>query len=306
MSAAPEVTVCIPTFRRERELLVAVRSARRELGRSGEIIVGNDGPSFGPELDRTLQELNVRVIEAGHVGQGANNNRLFQHARGEWVILLHDDDWLTEGALEFMLLAARASGADVVYGKQLLADAGGRLRDVAAAEALNHFYYRSETYNGAALPPSAAALVQQFPNDGFMLKAGLAKSVRFLERRDIGTDRLVDFEYGLRLARAARKFCFLDAFTAVYRESADSVKSSSTFPLYIWPIVRSYQVLERESWAKVVALRRIAPKIVPAMVRKLGRATAASFVWGESFPFGRCHPQRLKSLRHCLRLSRQF
>lgn len=71
-----------------------------------EVVVLDSGSSDGtPELARSL---GARVVETGWPGFVAQKNRALEEARGDWVLSLDADEWLTD--------AARASLADLLSG----------------------------------------------------------------------------------------------------------------------------------------------------------------------------------------------
>ena len=229
-------------------------------------------------------------------GQSANINRLFYEAKGDWILLLHDDDWLLPGAIEALLSAVIRENADIAYGKQRLATADGTLLPERTADKPNSDYYRTSRFEGTVLSPRAAALVQQFPNDGFLVRAAVAKSIRYKERTEIHTDRSVDYDYALRLCERITRACYVDRFTAAYRVSITAVSKKGFVARYLWPVIVGYNVEDSDIWAKRVAMRRTAHKIVPAIKAEEGRLAAAKFVLSSGFPFSWRSLQKWKSL----------
>lgn len=115
-TAAPKVTIAIPTFRRPDVLLEAVASA---LGQRTDVpfevlIVDNDpDPAASAAIIASLPSSPAHplryCVNATNIGMFGNWNRCIELARGEWVTLLNDDDLLRPDYLQRMmaLLAKR-------------------------------------------------------------------------------------------------------------------------------------------------------------------------------------------------------
>jgi glycosyltransferase involved in cell wall biosynthesis len=108
-ATTPVVTVAIPTYRREEMLLEALVSA---LDQDVEIpieiiIVDNDPDSRGnvmSSVDLSTSRHSVRYyVNDANLGMFGNWNQCIALARGRWVTLLHDDDWLAPTFVSTML-----------------------------------------------------------------------------------------------------------------------------------------------------------------------------------------------------------
>lgn len=111
-----EVSVVITT--RDRPLLAeeAIMSVLAQSVPAHEVVVVDDGSSDAnrARLQRFAMRLNVRVIFQDNSYLGAARNRGLQETSSEWILFLDDDDTLVPTALEDLLSAAFASGADAV------------------------------------------------------------------------------------------------------------------------------------------------------------------------------------------------
>jgi glycosyltransferase len=105
----PLVTIAIPTYQREEMLLEALVSA---LAQDAEIpleiiVVDNDPHSHGnvmSRVDLSLSRHAVRYyVNDANLGMFGNWNQCIALARGRWITLLHDDDWLAPAFLSSML-----------------------------------------------------------------------------------------------------------------------------------------------------------------------------------------------------------
>ena len=91
-------SVIIPTYNREAFLLDAVRSAVNASPEHTEIIVVNDGTNFSERTKSVLGTLNVSIVKTdGGVGAGGARNHGANHATGQWLLFLDDDDLIAAG-----------------------------------------------------------------------------------------------------------------------------------------------------------------------------------------------------------------
>jgi glycosyltransferase involved in cell wall biosynthesis len=91
----PSVSVVIPLFNKEKEVLRAVNSVLSQTISDFEIIVVNDGSTDkGPDLVRAIQDPRIKVIDQENVGVSAARNRGITESRAELIAFLDaDDEW---------------------------------------------------------------------------------------------------------------------------------------------------------------------------------------------------------------------
>ena len=118
---APRFTIVIPTYKKTALLALAVRSALAQPGNDYQVLVVDDEGRPGEDTGtaRQMRELaDERLLyyaNRQNLGLFANWNRCFELAQGEWVVMLHDDDMLTEDYLANMRRALDAAPeADLV------------------------------------------------------------------------------------------------------------------------------------------------------------------------------------------------
>lgn len=226
------ISVCIPTCNRPEHVEQALQSVLRQEPEPFEIVVGDD--SSNKETTRLMR----RYMEDGasieylwnepSLGQSKNVARLFREAQGDFIVLLHDDDRLLDGALD-TLLSCFQNHLDVVaaYGKQQLISDAGAVKWEETKD-LNENYFRTEKYAGAQPSNLRSAILQQFPNDAYMVRAETAKQVGY-EYPNAGN--AVDFAFGIKLARSTDgDFYLTNSFTSQYRRSEDSVARGGEKP----------------------------------------------------------------------------
>lgn len=105
---APRVSIVVPTFRRPALLAETLDSVLSQVDFTDfEIdVVDNDAESASPETEALIRRLaspRVRYFRnQRNLGMTGNWNRGILLARGEWITLLHDDDWLSPRFLKRM------------------------------------------------------------------------------------------------------------------------------------------------------------------------------------------------------------
>jgi glycosyltransferase involved in cell wall biosynthesis len=133
MSAMPRVTVVIPTFNRLAMLLEAVRSALAQGYGSMEVLVSDNASEDGTREAMAAFAADPRfryIRNPTNLGMVGNwRSAVFEHARGEFFVLLSDDDLLLDpGYLaKAMALVDRNPGLVMVYADgYILDEASGR------------------------------------------------------------------------------------------------------------------------------------------------------------------------------------
>jgi glycosyltransferase involved in cell wall biosynthesis len=277
------ISICIPTYRRRDLLREAIRSGLLHQHRPIEILVGDDSPSNEAEAMVLSSEqkagVEIRYLwNRRSLGQANNINHLYREARGEYAILLHDDDRLLPGAVDvFVRCCAQNPGVDAIYGKQILIAADGQplLKD---SEKLNSDYRRTNDHEGSILSPIEAGLLQQFPNDGFLIKTELARQVPLQAREVVG--ETCDFDFGVRLGLIAKRFYFVNQFTAEYRLTGEQLSANMKHE-HLFRLVEEYPVPPESEWARGIALSRLAPQAILEYVAT-GKRTKAMRVYMSS------------------------
>ena len=106
---SPFITIAIPTYKRSDLLKEAIDSALNlECEWYYEILVVDNNPQRGDETETLMHLYSEEACisyykNAENVGMVNNWNRLYELAKGKWVVMLHDDDMLRPDFLKKML-----------------------------------------------------------------------------------------------------------------------------------------------------------------------------------------------------------
>ncbi len=283
------VSICVPTCNRPALLCAAIRSCMVQTRKPDCIIVGDD--SLSDDSERAVLDLSretgVRIDYRRNLvrlGQNENINSLFDRATTSHLILLHDDDELLPNAVEDLLLCWREhTELTAAFGKQYVMSHDGVV-DLPGSVGLNAAYFRTSERAGMQRNDWEVGLLQQFPNDGYMILTSAARLIRWRREDEVGAGG--DFDFGFRLGLNCHGFYFLDKFTMKYRltesDSMSNAASSDT-------ALKSYLVLAdfkfSSSLAEAIRSRRMAemaPRAVMQAVRRRELGLAWRIYWSKA------------------------
>lgn len=101
----PKITIAIPTFKRAELLKDAIRSALNQDDFDNyDVIVVDNNPDRDDETEKLLRSYDDPRLSyyknSKNLGMVDNWNRLYVLAKGDWVVMLHDDDLLLPNFLK--------------------------------------------------------------------------------------------------------------------------------------------------------------------------------------------------------------
>jgi len=275
-----------------------VESALRQTYPDVEVIIGDDSPDT-ESLDRVAPLLAQRPRRVEYVkndpplGQVDNVNRLFGMARGDRLVLLHDDDVLLPDALQ-RLNEAWTQDTVIAFGTQQMISADGMLLPDETS-ILNDTYYRMPRDAHVQSAALESALLQRIPNDGFMVKTVAAQATGYRHESDVGV--YCDLDFNLRLTATGQwgRAVFIDSFVSQYRLSEDSISGSIVAHRYEHPRASVVMYEKAESLAlprslesaRKVLLRRLAGKAVKGYALSGRRLRALRIFFSDSYPMSR-------------------
>jgi glycosyltransferase involved in cell wall biosynthesis len=116
----PLVSVCIPTYNRPNLLAQALDSIRQQDYPKIEVVLVDDGSTM-PEAVEFLNSLkpefeskNWQIIRQENQYVGAALNNAVRHARGEYLLIMGDDNLAMPNEVSTFVLAAQKTGADIL------------------------------------------------------------------------------------------------------------------------------------------------------------------------------------------------
>ncbi|MEM1304410.1 MAG: glycosyltransferase family 2 protein, partial [Planctomycetota bacterium] len=243
----------------------AVESVVRQEYRPLEIIVGDDSPTPAAEnvVAAALESSGIAVRYRSHtpsLGQSGNVNDLFARARGEYLVLLHDDDFLLPGAVSALVAPTiEDAGVRLVFGMQRLVRNDGVDLGDQAADGLNRNYHRTREAAGVQPSTLAAGLRKQIPNNGYLVASDAARQTGYRSRELVGD--VCDTDFGIRLGKLlGRDSCCLIAHDTVAMRLSDrsitsrGIVATSAF----FDFVEGLDVPPEDEPAKAACLRSFA------------------------------------------------
>lgn len=106
----PFISICIPAYKRVDYLKRLLLSIRQQTYSNFEVIITDD--SDDESVEKLIKECNIKQTvsycrNSPALGTPANWNLALSKAKGEWIKIMHDDDWFSENeSLEYFAKAA--------------------------------------------------------------------------------------------------------------------------------------------------------------------------------------------------------
>src|SRR5690606_9522045 len=114
---APRVSIVMANYNGAAHIAAAVRSVLRQTETSLELIVSDDGSDDDSlACARAAADGDPRLVVVGakrRSGPAAARNRALAVARGGWLAIVDNDDYIEPGRLARLIDAAEADGADI-------------------------------------------------------------------------------------------------------------------------------------------------------------------------------------------------
>jgi hypothetical protein len=218
------LAVLVTTYRRPSQLAVNLQSILDAGLQPVEVVVGDDSGDTGTQ--RVCAEFEPRLpltrLELGGRGFASNVRSLLLHVSAEWLLILHDDNFLTGDHRP--LLALLDDDCDLLFTDHHVALDDGSI-DEARSDANSHKYGRTQLRDGPQSEVLRIAFGQVMATDGFYVRREIACAV--LPRPAFG--HVADYiwllevfllhEAGLRLRYHAQRMF-------AYRLSADGITAT--------------------------------------------------------------------------------
>jgi len=222
MADGPLVSIGIPTFRREAYLQEAIDSALAQRDPRIEVLVSDDGSSEAIRKvaeDAASKDPRVRYWRNPEtLGLAGNWNAIAARARGEFVVLIGDDDRLLPDFVSH-LIGAAMGGADVAFSDHWLIDAAGQRLEDATREQSRR--YARDQMPAGTVDAEAYVWRNSIPACASLIRAEVLRRLKF--REDLNTPEV---ELFARLALEGGKFVFVPGFVMEYRVHEGSITTS--------------------------------------------------------------------------------
>jgi glycosyltransferase involved in cell wall biosynthesis len=135
-AALPSFTVVTPNYNMGSYLASTIESVLRNLGPDDEYLI-IDGGSTDSSLDviRSYESRLSGWVSEPDVGYADAVAKGFRRARGQYLCWVNSGDLLLEGALDNAKKALERTGADLIFGDDLLIDEDGKILQVTNGHA---------------------------------------------------------------------------------------------------------------------------------------------------------------------------
>lgn len=115
----PFISICIPAYKRVQYLSRLLDSILMQTFKDFEIVLSDDSDddSVRDLCDKYMPELSIRYFRnKPSLGTPANWNFAISKANGEWIKLIHDDDWFASpDSLELFAASARSFNKKFIF-----------------------------------------------------------------------------------------------------------------------------------------------------------------------------------------------
>ena len=99
MSESPLISICIPAYKNVVYLQRLFQSIKSQVFKNYEIIVTDDSPDEAVSKLVESYQASLPIVyyrNKSPLGSPANWNAAIAHAKGEWIKIMHDDDWFAD------------------------------------------------------------------------------------------------------------------------------------------------------------------------------------------------------------------
>lgn len=228
----PLVSVCIPTWNRERLLAGALDSVLSQKFGDFEVIVSDNASSDGTgDLVRACRDGRLRYLRnETNVGAPANWIRAAAAARGRYIMIIGDDDLLSPSFLETLVAPLESDPRVVVsFCDHWVIDGSGSVQQ-ESSERYSRSYGRARLRPGRHEPFLDLALHDQaLLTSAALVRLGRARS---LDALDIRAGRVLDYYLFAVLSLYPGAAYYIPERLAYYR--IHTASGSSLYQADLW------------------------------------------------------------------------
>ena len=119
----PFFSVIVPAYNSEKYIRNGLNSIKSQTFTDYELIIVCD--SCTDDTEKIAREYTNKVYRSTYGSAGGSRNIGMDHARGEWVLFMDDDDWwINENAFETLAKACKSIDSDMVAFSFIFKEAG--------------------------------------------------------------------------------------------------------------------------------------------------------------------------------------
>ncbi|MFH1836457.1 MAG: glycosyltransferase family 2 protein [Methanobacteriota archaeon] len=217
------ITIGIPAYKRADYLKEAVHSALTQTYTNIEVLISQNPStesitksirSWCKNLEK--KDSRVRYQEnTRNLGMGGNWNAIADSAKGEFLILLADDDMLLPDFVKKTVNAIQ-SNTSVVFANNYMADSHGRRLEKRTVDFVRE-YHRDCIPAGPVENPEICAWQSSIPIVASLIRTSDVRRIRFLE--DVNIPEATFF---IELAKEGGNFVFVPEYLSEYRVHTQS------------------------------------------------------------------------------------
>lgn len=214
----PLVTIAIPTYQRFDFLKEAVNSAIQQTYSKIEILVGQDPTPQG--LDRSILSWCQSLVEqypqfryqcnSHNLGLAGNWNALASAAKGEFIVIIGDDDRLLPDFTQ-KLVAQLQPQTQVAFSNHHIINSQGERLESESVKITND-YHRDRLPAGKVINSEAWVWQNAIPMSAALVRTRDVQRLQF--KTDLNTPEI---EFFIRLAQEGSEFVFLPDYLSEYR-----------------------------------------------------------------------------------------
>lgn len=220
----PLVTIAITSYNYGHHIADAIRSALSQTYRNVEVLVlDNASTDNSLAVIRTFSDDRLRVIERPqNIGIQRNHNDAIREARGEYIVFLSADDMLAPTLVAEMISFRRLHPqVDIVYASAIIMDPAG----------IFQYYFDHPSFDGADSYEGRHEFGSLLTRDSCMYLPTILFPRAIFDELGLLDEELeivLDYEYGIRMASAGKRFAFVSTPGALIRfhgENRSGVKN---------------------------------------------------------------------------------
>ena len=264
----PLITIAVPTYSRLTLLKEAVASALAQTYSSYEILISlNPGGAEETAIEQWAAEQvhhepRIRFQKNPvNLGMAGNWNACADAARGEYILLLADDDRIRANTLA-VFAAAGSRDVDVVFSNHYLIDDTGELNELQTENTTRH-------YKRDLIPAGPVEHAGRWVWQGSvsiissMIRTATVRRLRY--REELNTPEIEMFA---RIAAEGGRFVFCEEYLGEYRTHGGSATAAGLRLDRLLPALSAINVDAATAPYKAAQIRELARSVLAQHLRK--------------------------------------